>query len=411
MPISMITIEAPPGRLGFTISQQPNQGVVVAVVDPDSPLLGKIRVGDQIASVNSHFVPDCATLVRCLSNTIGSHRTISVYREVLRTETVAPAAAAAAGDGGGSSNMRPFVAAAASSSFAKKPEPKSVSFLQPAKREHSSIEKRAKKNPPAKKAKTSKPPWLPLDDPPEPGTVDPTCQYYSTLDNETLSGVAEKLGTDWKELKTLNDGIYGELIGRSIFKRYTLLRIPQTKSAWKMKVLQLKVNANEEQDECVDCGLEKNHNLDCQTMLVCDGCDAPHHLRCANLLKIPTDDWFCPPCLQVLQARRQYYGNTVLSQHQKSSIPPQYQLPAVPHPKNANLVFATQLRGKLSAFLTQLRDEAMAGPKERLDQLYQQIYDKVRTIYRVENQVKQNPRLRPTLENFKRDLRELRDER
>lgn len=31
-------------------------------------------------------------------------------------------------------------------------------------------------------------------------------------------------------------------------------------------------------------------------MLLCDGCDAGCHLKCAGLRRVPKGDWFCGAC-------------------------------------------------------------------------------------------------------------------
>lgn len=33
-----------------------------------------------------------------------------------------------------------------------------------------------------------------------------------------------------------------------------------------------------------------------EDIVVCDGCDAPFHLRCVGLKAISVADWFCPAC-------------------------------------------------------------------------------------------------------------------
>jgi hypothetical protein len=39
-------------------------------------------------------------------------------------------------------------------------------------------------------------------------------------------------------------------------------------------------------------------------MLLCDGCDACHHVACVGLAAVPSGDWFCSSCLEILRARK-----------------------------------------------------------------------------------------------------------
>jgi hypothetical protein len=48
------------------------------------------------------------------------------------------------------------------------------------------------------------------------------------------------------------------------------------------------------EDACRTCGKDDDH----ANLLLCDKCDAHYHIYCLipALKKIPTDEWFCPPC-------------------------------------------------------------------------------------------------------------------
>jgi len=135
----------------------------------------------------------------------------------------------------------------------------------------------------------------------------PVCEnkFYCTKNNETLGQVAEKLGTDWRSLAAIkcNTAWYGNLTGSSLFKADTLLRIPENCSKWKVQQLQKPEfsDAMIELEECMDCGLSTRP----AEMLVCDGCDAPHHTSCVGLHAVPNGDWFCVSCLDILRARRE----------------------------------------------------------------------------------------------------------
>jgi hypothetical protein len=48
------------------------------------------------------------------------------------------------------------------------------------------------------------------------------------------------------------------------------------------------------EDACVLCSSEvsRRNNL----LVLCDGCDKPHHQKCVGLEVVPDGKWFCPPC-------------------------------------------------------------------------------------------------------------------
>ena len=119
--------------------------------------------------------------------------------------------------------------------------------------------------------------------------------YYTTLNNERLSEVSEKLGlADWRNIVCIRENLnhYGKLPAHSIFKRHILLCIPIVKcSKWKLAKL-------------VDRELTN-------TVLIpsCDGCDDSYHLSCVKMVDIPEGDWLCDACLEILHARRKFYHN------------------------------------------------------------------------------------------------------
>lgn len=41
-------------------------------------------------------------------------------------------------------------------------------------------------------------------------------------------------------------------------------------------------------------------------MLICDGCDIEMHVSCAGLTAVPTCDWLCPGCIEIMDARKKY---------------------------------------------------------------------------------------------------------
>lgn len=65
---------------------------------------------------------------------------------------------------------------------------------------------------------------------------------------------------------------------------------------------------------------------DTDEMLICDGCDLEMHVSCAGLLAVPTCDWLCPCCLEVLDARRQHLTGGGETRSLEARLP---QLPAL----------------------------------------------------------------------------------
>ena len=130
-----------------------------------------------------------------------------------------------------------------------------------------------------------------------PGNNSMEKTYYTTLNNERLSEVSEKLGlADWRNIVCIRENLnhYGKLPAHSIFKRHILLCIPIVKcSKWKLAKL-------------VDRELTN-------TVLIplCDGCDDSYHLSCVKMVDIPEGDWLCDACLEILHARRNFYHNHI----------------------------------------------------------------------------------------------------
>ena len=46
---------------------------------------------------------------------------------------------------------------------------------------------------------------------------------------------------------------------------------------------------------------------DTDEILLCDGCDLEIHMSCAGLTSLPSGDWLCDGCLDVLDARKKRY--------------------------------------------------------------------------------------------------------
>ena len=143
---------------------------------------------------------------------------------------------------------------------------------------------------------------------PSDGFVCKDSLFYSSLENETPSSIADKLGCSWKDLVNhrSNTSRYGKLNSSSRFRAGTVLAIPKAHSRWKVKQLQDKQRiADAKLTRCNKCkGLERAEDEASNPMLMCDGCDTTCHLQCDGLKSVPEGDWFCGQCLEILRARK-----------------------------------------------------------------------------------------------------------
>lgn len=148
---------------------------------------------------------------------------------------------------------------------------------------------------------------------PPPGKIDPTMSFYSSINNETLEIVAEKLGCEsWRDIANhhCNAKRYkGSLTASGKLKSETLLAIPTNYNKWKTKALidnegsEAIEQKNEDELICEVCKLKTSG--DENPILLCDGCDQGCHLRCMHdMTSVPEGDWFCPSCSDILDARR-----------------------------------------------------------------------------------------------------------
>lgn len=351
-----VVILAPKGRLGLEIAS-PNEGtsnyVWVKSVDPSGPLFGRVRPGDVIARINNkttQFKNIDEVTNMFVETTNSKSRFVTFLRPTpdnSAKEKESAVSQRAPPTSAGSAPKKPPPPAALKAPpptitpvVPTRPPPKttptSISSAMPQMmapytpmnnpllgyNQPSAPRSVAPAAPPAKRkanvVTASKPKkkkklitksmaertWDLLEDIPEPGFVCSKAIFYSTLNNETLAKVAEKLGTDWKTMAALaeNTSRYGALRASSVFKTGTLLYIPKNRSKWRMK--QLSKVEEIESEECIDCGIESNP----AEMLMCDGCDAPHHIACVGLTCVPKGDWFCIKCLDVLKARANNHG-------------------------------------------------------------------------------------------------------
>lgn len=181
---------------------------------------------------------------------------------------------------------------------------------------------------------------------PEPGYLCPNQRWYCCKNNDSLQGIADKLGLDdWKRIAQMPENAqrYGRIAGNAFLRPYTLLLVPTGQcSKWKLKQLHQHTAKQQEfleNDDCLDCGLGVHPD----ELLLCDGCDGAHCLKCVGTDSVPDQDWFCQECLRVLEAR-------------KNHVEPSSLVPALP-PLSFRAIDAYILYGsQLQQFLKQRRD-------------------------------------------------------
>jgi PHD-finger len=147
-----------------------------------------------------------------------------------------------------------------------------------------------------------------LVDLPLPGhtTINGDLVLYCTRSGETLGQITEKLGVEsWQDIAGHPNNMlqYGILKASSTFYRGTILEIPPNYSKWAVNECLLQEDEDSE-EKCTQCKSKGNP----AQMLLCDLCNKPYHTACVGLDEVPEGDWFCEPCLEVLKARKEYYG-------------------------------------------------------------------------------------------------------
>ena len=79
-------VSAPPGTLGVTLQQVSDEfeGSVVLVKNlcEDSPLLGKVELGDEMVSINGVLVAQLSDAAAQFQSTVGIERTIKMRRRL-----------------------------------------------------------------------------------------------------------------------------------------------------------------------------------------------------------------------------------------------------------------------------------------------------------------------------------------
>jgi len=159
-----------------------------------------------------------------------------------------------------------------------------------------------------KKKKKQKKDETRYEEVPNNGFVCKDSLFYATLNNETPAAIADKLGCSWRDIANhrSNTSRYGKLSANAKFHAGTIIAIPKNHSKWKVRnLMDTKRIDDEKLAKCYECkGLEKVKDEATNPMLICDGCDATCHLKCAGLKAVPVGDWFCVECLDILRCRR-----------------------------------------------------------------------------------------------------------
>ena len=115
-------------------------------------------------------------------------------------------------------------------------------------------------------------------------------------------------------------------------------------------------------------------------MLMCDGCDLEMHVSCAGLTAVPTFDWLCPGCLEIMDARRTYLAEGEETRSLEARLP---NLPAL---SADTLDLAARAQQRFIADITARKENALEQvvdnqrvlaieSKERIEELKDEISD------------------------------------
>ncbi len=346
VPKGYYLITLPPDPIGVTVinleRSTPTQVLVVEKKNPTSPL----ESGDVIVAIQMTAITSVPQLAEILQGANGGRRVAIVERAMtaMNERSLVKAHSSIVPEkvihGNGNAYYtyedirtpsilgRPTQTSSVSAKKNTKKPAKRKSFsskhkldlAKNAKAQAKGTEKKAASNTKAsskKKQKIIKLPHVPLyeEDMPKPGFLSSNRAYYNCVKNDSYAKIAKYIGLDdWKQLSVIEFNVKrynGIHTARAEFYRNSIIRIPtHLCSKWKMDKLvddekeQLQVLAT-----CSKChdvekdGDDENGN----PMLMCDGCDLTIHLKCAGLTSVPTGDWLCHSCLDVLKARREAY--------------------------------------------------------------------------------------------------------
>ncbi|KAL9179984.1 hypothetical protein ACHAXT_007954 [Thalassiosira profunda] len=166
------------------------------------------------------------------------------------------------------------------------------------------------------------------------GSVSPCETYYIANNNDSYGLIADKVGLDdWKELNNVpfNKRFYGKLSARVLLKKGTIVKIPRELcSKWKMGKL-------------VD-----NHI----------------HVSCAGLTEVPTTDFLCEACLDVLAARKKAHSARGVPKDAEGRRSLEAKLPALPKLNQATVKLAQTAQAAFVVEMTARKDAALRRLKE-----------------------------------------------
>ena len=194
-------------------------------------------------------------------------------------------------------------------------------------------------------------PHVALEEMPRQGYLCKQRAYYICQNNDTYKTIANKLGIkDWKILSRIDFNVkkYG-VQGCVAFRSNTIIRIPSDQcSNWKMdKLIDVEMEGLDELATCSKCR-KKEKEGDTDEMLLCDGCDLEMHLSCAGLSSVPTGDWLCENCLEILRARKKQ-----LEKDPKFCVP---SLPKMEELPSQIADISTRARDRKTAFLASKKE-------------------------------------------------------
>ncbi|CAB9512612.1 regulator of chromatin subfamily A member 3-like 1 [Seminavis robusta] len=381
----------PEGEIGLTFAAgtvETSHFIQVTHVDPKSSLSGTVIKGDWISHINGKSTQSIKEqeAMRLFEKQTAKRRMV-VLREPSSNAPKPPRAATAKSKPSSKQAPKPKVTITAT---AAKQRLGVDSGAEPTKRQLATEAFPEQKR--LKKAKT-KPGFnddgtreLPeAEDWPERGCVCEHGIFYCTKTRESLGQVAEKLGASWRDMaeNVSHKTWYGNLKSASVFKADTLLCVPDKHSKWKIKQLRKEEFPDMMPETCLDCGLASKP----EELLLCDGCDGMYHLKCVCLDDIPSGDWFCSTCVEILKARKEH-GDLTLKEFTLSNAP---SLDAVLSPEEQDRIHG--LRATLDDYLHSRRRQDLqhiADTSDMVKWTLQQLIPEIKEeIARLEAEIKQ----------------------
>lgn len=145
---------------------------------------------------------------------------------------------------------------------------------------------------------------------------------------------------------------------------------------------------------CSKC-LKKEQPGDVDQMLLCDGCDLEIHVSCAGLKTVPTGDWLCEKCLEVMDARRRANMNVNVPRDSDGVRSLKAQVPPLPQLDVDSRALGEKAQGRFNAEIAARRDKALStllenqrvleeSSKERISTLTRDVQSQTAAVVRAE---------------------------